>query len=203
MTEIVEPHPLLIEYLEIAYNLNDEVNKNLEEFFQAGEWHYIQADIETNIFLLKRLHDACILPNEVNMCDCGIGLGTILYDLYLQSKEFDNKFTFTGIEKYKRYTDPLRTYLLKYWNDELNLIEDDIMNVDYSNWNFIYFYQPFKVQDKAIKFYLKVIEEVKPGTIIIGLNHFQVQTYGDEKLINLFNQLKCHKIDDIMVFEKI
>jgi hypothetical protein len=69
MTQEVEPHPLLIEYLQIAYNLNDEVNKNLEEFFQAGEWHYIQADIETNIFLLKRLHDACILPNEVNMCD--------------------------------------------------------------------------------------------------------------------------------------
>ena len=76
------------------------------------------------------------------------------------------------------------------------------MNVDYSNWNFIYFYQPFKVADKAIKFYLKVIEEVKPGTIIIGLNHFQVQTYGDENLINLFKQLKFHKIDDIVIFQK-
>jgi hypothetical protein len=103
MTEEVEPHPLLIEYLQIAYNLNDEVNKNLEEFFQAGEWHYIQADIETNIFLLKRLNEVGLLSDEVNICDCGIGLGTILYDLYLQSKEFDNKFTFTGIEKYKRY----------------------------------------------------------------------------------------------------
>jgi hypothetical protein len=50
---------------------------------------------------------------------------------------------------------------------------------------------------------LKVIEEVKPGTIIIGLNHFQVQTYGDEKLINLFNQLKPHKIDDVIVFQKL
>jgi hypothetical protein len=202
MTEIVEPHPLLIEYLQIAYNLNDEVNKNLEEFFQAGEWHYIQADIETNIFLLKRLDELGLLPNEINVCDCGIGLGTILYDIYLQSKEFNKTFTFTGIEKYKRYTDTLRTHLLKYWNDELNIIEDDIMNVDYSNWNFIYFYQPFKIADKAIKFYLKVIEEVKPGTIIIGLNHFQVQTYGDENLINLFNQLKPHKIDDVVVFQK-
>jgi hypothetical protein len=202
MTEEVEPHPLLIEYLQIAYNLNDEVNKNLEEFFQAGEWHYIQADIETNIFLLKRLDELGLIPNEINICDCGIGLGTILYDIYLQSKEFNKTFTFTGIEKYKRYTDTLRTHLLKYWNGELNLIEDDIMNVDYSNWNFIYFYQPFKIADKAIKFYLKVIEEVKPGTIIIGLNHFQVQTYGDENLINLFNQLKPHKVDDLVVFQK-
>ena len=88
MTEEVEPHPLLIEYLQIAYNLNDEDNKNLQEFFEAGEWHYIQADIETNIFLLKRLDEEGLLSSEVNICDCGIGLGTILYDLYLQSKEF-------------------------------------------------------------------------------------------------------------------
>jgi hypothetical protein len=49
---------------------------------------------------------------------------------------------------------------------------------------------------------LKVIEEVKPGTIIIGLNHFQVQTYGDDNLINKFSELKLHKIDDIIVFQK-
>ena len=47
MTEIVEPNPLLIEYLQIAYNT--PVNDNLTEFFEAGEWHYIQSDLETNI----------------------------------------------------------------------------------------------------------------------------------------------------------
>ena len=35
------------------------------------------------------------------------------------------------------------------------------------------------------------------------LSEDDIQTYGDENLINLFNQLKPHKIDYIMVFEKI
>ena len=200
MTEIIDPNPLLIEYLQIAYNT--PVNDNLTEFFEAGEWHYIQSDLETNIFLLKRLDEVNLLPDEVNLCDCGIGLGTILYDLYLQSKEFDKKFTFTGVEKHKRYIDDLNTNLIHYWNDDLDLVHDDIMNHEFSHYNFIYFYQPFKVADKAIKFYLKIIEEAQPGTIIIGLSHFQVQTYGHENLINLFNKLKCHKIDDIILFQK-
>lgn len=202
MSEIIEPHPLLIEYLEIAYNLNDEVNKNLEDFFNAGEWHYIQSDLETNIFLLKRLDELNLLPNNINMCDCGLGLGTILYDLYLQSKEFNNQFTFTGIEKYDRYIDALNTNLIKYWDNNLDLIHDDIMNVDLSKYNFIYFYQPFKVSDKAIQFYLKVIDEAPEGALIFGLNHFQIQTYGDNNLIDKFNKLKPHKIDDIILFKK-
>lgn len=201
MTEIIDPNPLLIEYLQIAYNT--PVNDNLTEFFEAGEWHYIQSDLETNIFLLKRLDEVNLLPDEVNLCDCGIGLGTVLYDLYLQSKEFDKKFTFTGVEKHKRYIDDLNNSLIQYWNGDLNLVHDDIMNHDFSKYNFIYFYQPFKVSDKAVKFYLKIIEEAQSGTIIIGLNHFQVQTYGDENLINLFKGLKFHKIDDIVVFQKM
>ena len=202
MSEIIEPHPLLIEYLEIAYNLNDEVNKNLEDFFNAGEWHYIQSDLETNIFLLKRLDELNLLPNNINMCDCGLGLGTILYDLHLQSKEFNNQFTFTGIEKYDRYIDALNTNLIKYWDNNLHLIHDDIMNVDLSKYNFIYFYQPFKVSDKAIQFYLKVIDEAPEGALIFGLNHFQIQTYGDNNLIDKFNKLKPYKVDDIILFKK-
>lgn len=202
MTEIIEPNPILIEYLEKAYNILPHLNSNLEDFFQSGEWHYVQADLETNIFLLKRLEEKRLLPSEVNIVDCGVGLATILFDIYLQSKDFDNKFTFTGIEKHERYVQFLKSELNKYWNGELNIIHDDIMNQDYSKYNFIYFYQPFKVSDKAIKFYSKVINEAPEGAIIIGLNHFQVLTYGDVDLIEIFNKLKPHKIDDVVVFKK-
>jgi len=187
MTEIIEPHPKLIEYLEIAYNILPEVNKDLNDFFEAGEWHYIQSDLESNIYLFKRLDEVGLLPNEINACDCGIGLGTIFFDLYLQSKEFpNNKFTFTGIERHDRYIDCLNDNLLKYWDSNLNLVHDDIMNINYSNYNFIYFYQPFKISDKAVAFYHKVISEAPEGAIIMGLNTFQILAYGDEVLNNLF-----------------
>lgn len=203
MTEIIEPHPKLIEYLEIAYNILPEVNKDLNDFFEAGEWHYIQSDLESNIYLFKRLDEVGLLTNQINACDCGIGLGTIFFDLYLQSKEFpNNKFTFTGIERHDRYIDCLNNNLLKYWDSNLNLIHDDIMNINYSNYNFIYFYQPFKISDKAVAFYHKVISEAPEGAIIMGLNTFQVQAYGDEVLNNVFRKLRYHKIDDLHIFIK-
>lgn len=202
MTEIIEPHPQLLQYAEIAYNLIPIINKDLEVFFQAGEWHYIQADIETNILLLKQLEDMGLLTNQINICDCGIGLGTVLFDLYLQSKEMPQKFTFTGVEKWQRYIEALNQNLIQFWNGELNLIHDDIMNIDYSNYNFIYFYQPFKVSDKAVKFYLKVIQEAPKDCLIMGLNHFQIHTYGDSVLNTEFSKLKQIKVDDIILFQK-
>lgn len=203
MTEIIEPHPKLIEYLEIAYNILPEVNKDLNDFFEAGEWHYVQSDLETNIYLFKRLDEVGLLPNRINACDCGIGLGTIFFDLYLQSKEFpNNEFLFTGIERHNRYIECLSNNLLKYWDNNLTLIHDDIMNINYNNYNFIYFYQPFKISDKAVAFYYKVINEAPKGAIIMGLNNFQIKTYGDEILNNLFDQLTYHKIDDLHIFIK-
>lgn len=202
MTEIIEPNPLLIDYLEISYNIIPHLNSNLEDFFESGEWHYVQSDLETNIFLLKRLKEKGLLPDEVNICDCGVGLGTVLFDLYLQSKELDNKFTFTGIEKHDRYVDFLNKELIKHWDNNLNLIHDDIMNQDYSKYNFIYFYQPFKVADKAMLFYSKIINEAPKDSIIIGLNHYQIQTYGNTELVDSFNKLKPHQIDDVVVFIK-
>ena len=203
MTEIIEPHPQLIEYLEIAYHSINELNKDLTDFFEAGEWHYIQSDLESNIYLFKRLQEVGLLSNQINACDCGIGLGTIFFDLYLQSKEFtDNKFTFTGIERHDRYVSYLKDKFSNYWKDDLTIIHDDIMNVDYNQFNFIYFYQPFKISDKAVAFYDKVISEAPEGAIIIGLNTFQIQAYGDESLHSKFKRLRYHKIDDLHIFIK-
>jgi hypothetical protein len=185
MTEFVEPSQFLIKYLK---TINDsEIDLN---YFSEDEWCYIQSDLETNIFLFKRIDEIGILPDEINACDCGIGLGTVLFDLYLQSKEFPNKkFTFTGIEKYKKYIDFFNDNLIECWNGELNLIHGDIMDQNYSKYNFIYFYQPFKNSDKSMNFYSKIIKEAPKGAIIIGLDDFKINTYGDSELIDNFNKL--------------
>lgn len=199
----VEPNPLLIEYWQVTQGLDCNADSSKKEFIEAGEWSYIPSNLEKTIFLFKRLEEVNLLPKELNICDCGIGLGTTMFDLYLQSKEFENiKFTFTGIEKWKPYIEFLNTNLLKYWNSELNLIESDIMNHNYDKYNLIWFYQPFRQSDKAVNFYKKVILEAQPGSIIFGLNQYQVVTYGDAELIDIFKQLTHHNLDDLICFQK-
>jgi len=100
-TQIIEPNPLLVEYFNKKQQIIESEKIDLYKFDQDGEWHYVESNIEDNIFLFKRLDEVGLLPDKVNVCDCGVGYGTILYDLYLQSKEFTGKeFTFTGILRY-------------------------------------------------------------------------------------------------------
>ena len=198
MNEIIETS--INDYLESSYNL--QVTDS-DEFIESGEWYYIQSNIKNNIGLLKSLKHNNLLPDEINICDAGIGLGTILFDLYLQSKEFtDNKFTFTGIEKYEIYIDYLNNNLIKYWDNQLELIHDDIMNQDFSKYNFIYFYTPFRTSDKLMEFYLKIVNEMPKGGIVIGLDHYRIQTYGSPELIEKFRELKYYNLEN-QVFQKL
>ena len=203
-TQIIEPNPLLVEYFNKKQQIIESEKVNLDKFDQDGEWHYVESNIEDNIFLFKRLDELGLLPDKVNACDCGIGYGTILYDFYLQSKEFtDKEFTFTGIEKCDDYVNSLKNDLLHYWNGELNLVHDDIVNYDYSNTNFIWCFTPFKISDKLMPFFLKLITEVPVGSIIIGLDQYRIMEYGTPELIEKYNELKLHNVDGKMVCQKV
>ncbi len=204
MTEIIEPNPLLIKYWQIATELNSYSDGGKQEFIDAGQWHYIPSDLEKTILLFKRLEEVNLLPNKLDICDLGIGLGTTMFDLYLQSLDYPNiQFTFTGIELWKPYVDYVNQKLISLWNGNLNLILDNIMNADISKYNFIWFYQPFKVSDKAIPFYHKVIKESLPGTLIFGLDHFQINTYGNDEVKQDFSKLEQHVLDDLVLYKKL
>ena len=202
-TRIIEPNPILIEYFQLTNLWAQNLHADLTDFIQDGEWHYIQDNIEDNILLLKRLEEVNLLTKNVNICDCGIGLGMIMFDLYLQSKDIkDTTFTFTGIEKYERYINTLNNQLDKYWEKNLNIIHNDIMNENYSNYNFIYLYDPFKIDKKLMNFFQKVITEMPEGGIVIGIDQFRIENYGDQTLINDFRKLKQYIIDDLVVYQK-
>jgi len=202
-TQIIEPNPILIEYFQLTNQLAQNLNSDLTDFIQDDEWHYVQANIENNILLLKRLEEINLLTTNVNICDCGIGLGTVMFDLYLQSKDIGDKtFTFTGIEKYDRYVNTLNNQLAKYWENNLNIIHDDIMNTDYSNYNFIYLYTPFRIDTKLMNFFHKVITQMPEGGIVIGIDQFRIENYGEQNLINDFRKLKQYIVDDIVIYQK-
>lgn len=201
--QIIEPNPILIEYYQLTKHLAQSLNSDLSEFEENNEWHYVQNNIENNILLFERLKEVNLLTNHLNICDCGIGLGTVMFDLYLQSKDIkDTTFTFTGIEKYERYITTLNNQLAKYWENNLNIIQNDIMNEDYSKYNFIYLYTPFSVDTKLMNFFQKVITEMPEGGIVIGIDQFRIQNYGSETLNTQFKQLKRHILDDLVIYQK-
>lgn len=199
MTEIIEPNEKLVQYFSICRNLWTEVDDQLGTFYNDDEWHYITSNIENNIFLLKRLRERGLLRENNKMVDCGIGLGTALFDFYLQSKELDCSFTFTGIEKYEKYTDYFKSNLLSMWEDGINLIEGDIMEQSFSDYNIVYSFTPFKTEEKLIEFYTKVANEISPGSIMIENRN---NGLGYKNVLLSIDNLYSIEIDDILVFVK-
>ena len=198
--EIIEPHPLLIEYLQISNGLFCDFDGSKREFIDFDEWHYVPSNLEQNIYLIKRLEEQNLLSNEVNICDCGIGLGTTMFDLYLQSKEIDKKFTFSGVEKYRTYIEYFNKNLKSYWREDLTYIVSEIMDYNYSNFNFIYSYSPFKTEEKLNLYYSKLISEISTGSLLI---EFRNNGLGYEDILTNYKELKSYQIDDITVFKKI
>lgn len=204
MSELVEPNPLLIEYYLKARQLTEDLKSEESTFKEDGEWPYIESNIEFNIFLLKRLSELGLLPHSpIKVCDCGVGLATIMYDLYLQSREISCEFEFWGIEKYRPYIDAFNLNLSHYWNGDLNLITDDLMAHNYSAYNFIWIFTPYSQSDKLMAFFDKVISEMPLGGIVIGIDHYRIMTYGGEGLKSKFMELEAHKVDELWVFRKV
>lgn len=197
MIDEIKPHPDLVEY----YRITDTFSSNLtvDVFSNVGENYNIISDINRNIFLLKQLDDLGLLKETNRICDCGIGLGNTLFELYLQSKEINKRFYFTGIEKQKVYVDFILENLSHLWEDNLNLVNSDIMNIDYLNFDIIYSYSPFNNYQQLKLMYQKIISEIKSESIIIehanfGLGHFN--------LLEEFNDLQKIELEQTYVFKK-
>jgi hypothetical protein len=201
MVQEVDPSPQLISYFQESKALWTEFDGNKKQFIDSSEWHYILSNIEQNIFLLKRLEERGLLKSENHVVDCGIGLGTALFDIYLQSKEFvDKTFTFTGIEKQAMYIGHLQEKLLSYWEGNLELIHDDIMNQDYSKYNIVYTFTPFQTVDKLKELYNKIISEVEVGSVLIENKNAGLGLHG---VLTELEGIQKIELDDIVVFKKL
>lgn len=202
MAQEVSPNENLVKYFQDSKTLWTEFDSSKPEFIQNEEWHYVLSNIELNIFLLQRLEERGLLKQENHICDCGVGLATALFDMYQQSKLFEDgkTFTFTGIEKQKVYIDFLKEKLLHHWEGNLTVIEDDIMNQDYSKYNIVYTYTPFKTTEKLSNLYNKIISEISPGSILIENKNAGLGLHG---ILTELVGIKKVQIDDIVVFQKV
>lgn len=200
-TEFVDPHPKLMEYLADAQGLFTDFDGTRGEFINHDEWHYIPSELEQNIFLLRRLDERGLLGESNWIFDCGIGLASTMFDLYLQSEDIaDKKFRFSGIEKHARYSDFLTEKLMHYWDGNLELLIGDIMDHEYSKYDLVYTYSPFKTEEKLTAFYEKVVGEIRPGAVIIESRNCGK---GLKDTLSKISGLEEIEVDDIVVYRKI
>ena len=197
--EVIEPDPLLLEYHSMAESMWTQFDGNKPEFADGQKWYYIMSDMEQNIFLLKRLYERGLIKDGAKMVDCGIGLGTALYDFFLQSKYLGLSFEFFGIESHDPYAHYLKNCLMDRWDGNLELIEGCIEDQEYGAYDIIYSFTPFRNLEKLKEFYEKVAAEMKPGSIFIenkcgglGMQNMLADIEGLEKI----------DIDGIFVFKK-
>lgn len=202
MLQEVEPNQLLVEYYQLSKTNWTDFDSSKPNFVENEEWHYVISNIEQNIFLLQRLDERGLLRDGNSICDCGIGLGVALFDLYLQSKLFNDgkKFNFCGIEKETNYIEFLNSKLLHYWEGNLNIIHSDVMDFDYSKFNIVYTYTPFKTVEKLTLLYKKIISEISSGSILIENKNAGLGLHG---VLMELEGVKKIQIDDIVVFQKI
>jgi hypothetical protein len=194
----LEPPADLVEYYNITGTFKSDLT--VDVFSNVGEHYNVVSNIDQNIFLLKQLDEFGLLRETNMVCDCGVGLGNSLFELYLQSKEIDKEFYFSGVEKQKVYIDFMLNNLTHLWKDGVDLQNDDIMNVDYSRFNIVYSYSPFNNAFQLKSMYQKIISEISSGSIIIehsnrGLGHFN--------LLEEFTELERIELDYVYVFKKL
>lgn len=182
---------MIQDYKKIANMFNGKHSENTKE------WHYITSDFNRNKNLIKALYENNLLPNEVNICDCGIGLGEALFDIYLQSLEFNQiKFNFFGIEKNKEYTNFVSDKLLHFWDQKLKIIHSDLTIQNFTNYNIIYSYLPFRENKKLYDFYFRMSKDLKPETIVIENSEMGIN------LLEKITHLQKLEIDGLIIFKK-
>ena len=180
---------ILLDYINISNQFIGQHSKNQKE------WHYIMSNIENNKLLIEKLDESGLLPEEVNVCDAGIGFGSALFDLYLQSKSINKRFNFFGIEKNPNYIEYLNKNLIGFWNNKLTLIKGDLT---IQNYDIVYTFLPYKYSSDLLNFYKRVTSSIKKNSIIIE-NH----TCGKKSELLKIDGLEKIDLGDYYVFRKI
>jgi hypothetical protein len=109
-------------------------------------------------------------------------------------------FKFYGIEKQTKYIQYLRENLIDFWNEELNIIESDISEENFSEYDIVYSYSPYIEEEDLFNFYTKLKNEIKPGSIIIENRE---RGLGLKSVLEKVEGLEKIEIDDIFIFRKM
>jgi len=161
-------------YINVVEILNYDQKIKLEN--NKENWAYIEAKQKSYYGLIEALWNSNLIKKNMNVLDIGSGYGTTLFNLAFQFKHYkkcieENIFnnTYTGIEIDKTIINRLK-YINTIWekNDLVyNIINKDVMDHNYSQYDLITCYTPLKNEENLYKMYEKIFKEIKEKTLFI------------------------------------
>jgi hypothetical protein len=160
---IVQPTITLEEYTKQSQSLGVFPSETRDRY------GYYETEQHTISDFLCALYNANLLQSENNMIDVGSGLGTTLYNFYIQSRESKLKNLFKiklhGVEADVELAMKFEKNLLPFFNGELMFCVAEAEELDYSQYNFVYMYSPMKLEGMH-RLYNKILQEISPGTVV-------------------------------------
>lgn len=182
--------------------INIDILKKDENYFSICQRLSKNYQIDNNGNLMKNLENYGLLLNDNNICDCSIGLGGSLFDIYQQTINIQNKtFHFYGVEKNKNIIELFEENLRKFW-PKIYIINDDIMNHDFSRYNIVF--TSSEQLNESENIYLKIIDELPIFGILIENSN---KGLGFQNcLIDLLQthpQIEIIDVDGFVIYQKV
>lgn len=192
---VVEIPPVkspLKSYIDELNNINQsyDVNKFIisTKYESYIEYPDLSKNIEKIVISLKNK-----LPNEISICDLGMGLGTKLFTFAYYFKKHGITPKCDGVEINPDYIEIFNTHLKKIWDDnglEITLYNKSLLKHDISNYDFVYLFKPLTDSDKMEEVYLQLSKKLKDGAILFDPSRKEPQL-GD---------LNLHLIDNFYLW---
>ena len=150
----------------------------------SENWNYIEGTQKRYYGLYEALYNKGIIKDKFKVMDVGCGVCSTLYNLSKQFKQYDATIECYGVEYNKEILELFQKYLYNLWNNaNLSLFTEDLMDHNYSEYDLILSYLPFKNKNDQEKMYTKIFDEMKPGALFFEHWHFGVGV--DNLLMNM------------------
>lgn len=180
-----------------AYRLNSRLSINTpqgkldfrDEKAKRGEYPCIFLRHHHFVELMTATYNEIGYLGQYSFVDAGCGLGhKLLLSHLLGFRQI------TGIEIEKDYIEEAEKLLTIFnisishpkrhlYGGEITLVNKDILEVDYSMFDVIYFYEPLCDEQKEREFETQVVKTARDGAIIIGVGNYSLREFKCLQLI--------------------
>lgn len=200
ITKVTEPTTLNIKLLDpfniqLGDNFNNLINqyvciaKSLTQHDPGNKinYEYIEG-IQKNYYgMFEALYNKDLIKEKTKIIDIGCGVCSTLYNLSKQFKYYKADIECYGVEYNKELIKLFQKYLYNLWDDtKLSLFTQDLFEHNYSEYDLILCFTPFKKEEDLEKTYTKVFNEMKPGALFF--ENWDAGKGKNDVLLNMYKK---------------